>query len=62
MRLVSIAHTDSFGAYDVPDGSEFHHVRIHHSELFSEDSNHINSIENFWNQAKWHLRGYNGIP
>jgi len=24
--------------------------------------NHINGIENFWNQAKRHLRKYNGIP
>ncbi|WP_186424444.1 transposase, partial [Pannonibacter sp. I15F10I1] len=49
-------------AYDVLDVSEFHHVRINHSELFAEDANHINGIENFWNQAKRHLRGYNGIP
>ena len=26
------------------------------------DVEHINGIENFWNQAKRHLRGYNGIP
>ena len=25
-------------------------------------ANHINGIENFWNQAKRHLRKYNGIP
>ncbi|MCW4578907.1 IS1595 family transposase, partial [Gluconacetobacter entanii] len=24
--------------------------------------NHINGIENFWSQAKRHLRRYNGIP
>ena len=24
--------------------------------------NHINGIENFWNQAKRHLRSYNGVP
>ncbi|MBK2345311.1 transposase, partial [Francisella tularensis subsp. novicida] len=24
--------------------------------------NHINGIENFWNQAKRHLRKFNGIP
>lgn len=49
-------------AYDVVDVSEFHHVRINHSELFADEANHINGIENFWNQAKRHLRGYNGIP
>ena len=29
---------------------------------FSERQNHINGIENFWNQAKRHLRKFNGIP
>ncbi len=58
----SIVYTDSFMAYDVLDVSEFHHYRINHSELFADNANHINGIENFWNQAKRHLRGYNGIP
>ena len=58
----SIVYTDSFIAYDVLDVSEFHHYRINHSELFADNANHINGIENFWNQAKRHLRGYNGIP
>ena len=58
----SIVYTDSFGSYDVLDVSEFRHHRINHSEKFVEERNHINGIENFWNQAKRHLRGYNGIP
>ena len=59
----SIVYTDSFGSYDVLDVSEFHHVRVNHSETFVADRrNHINGIENFWNQAKRHLRRYNGIP
>jgi transposase len=58
----SIVYTDSFRAYDVLDISEFHHVRINHSQTFAEERNHINGIENFWNQAKRHLRRYNGIP
>ena len=37
-------------------------MRINHSKLFADRRNHINGIENFWNQAKRHLRGYNGIP
>ncbi|OOS06125.1 hypothetical protein B0188_02625 [[Haemophilus] felis] len=41
--------------------SEFHHERINHSELFAVKQNHINGIENFWNQAKRILRKYNGI-
>jgi len=62
IRPDSIVYTDGFTAYDVLDVSDFHHVRINHSERFVEDRNHINGIENFWNQAKRHLRRYNGIP
>jgi len=58
----SIVYTDSFRSYDVLDVSEFHHVRINHSETFVEEKSHINGIENFWNQAKRHMRRYNGIP
>jgi transposase len=46
----------------VLDVSEFHHVRINHSETFVEEKSHINGIENFWNQAKQHMRRYNGTP
>ena len=62
IRPDSIVYTDSFRAYDVLDVSDFHHVRINHSKLFAEDRNHINGIENFWNQAKRHMSRYNGIP
>ena len=44
------------------DVSEFNHLRINHSTHFAERQNHINGIENFWNQAKRHLRKFNGIP
>ena len=37
-------------------------VMINHSKLFGRGKNHINGIENFWNQAKRVLRKYNGIP
>jgi transposase len=62
IRPDSIVYTDSFRSYDVLDVSEFHHHRINHSELFAHAHNHINGIENFWNQAKRHMRRYNGIP
>ncbi len=58
----SIVYTDSFGSYDVLDVSEFHHHRINHSINFVDEKNHINGIENFWNQAKRHLKTFNGIP
>lgn len=43
------------------DVSEFHHRRINHSKLFADKHNHINGIENFWNQAKRPMRKFNGI-
>lgn len=58
----SIVYTDSFRSYDVLDITDFRHMRINHSKLFADRENHINGIENFWNQAKRHLRRYNGIP
>ena len=58
----SVVYTDGFTSYDVLDVSEFRHHRINHSEKFAEARNHINGIENFWSQAKRHMRRYNGIP
>ena len=63
VRPDSIVYTDGYKSYDVLDVSEFHHYRINHSECFVENkTNHINGIENFWNQAKRHMRRFNGIP
>ena len=58
----SIVYTDAWGSYNALDISDFRHYRINHSELFADRQNHINGIENFWNQAKRHLRRFNGIP
>jgi len=57
----SIVYTDSLRSYNALDVSEFYHRRVNHSLLFAEGRNHINGIENFWNQAKRHLRKFNGI-
>jgi transposase len=61
IRPDSIVYTDTFKSHDVLDVSEFKHLRINHSVLFADQHSHINGIENFWNQAKCHLRSYNGI-
>ena len=61
VRPDSIVYTDTFHAYNALDVSDFHHCRINHSNRFAEKHNHINGIENFWNQAKRHLRRFNGI-
>ncbi len=58
----SIVYTDEYAVYDSLDVSGFKHYRINHSKLFSNQKTHINGIENFWNQAKRHLRKFNGIP
>ncbi|MEZ4818488.1 MAG: IS1595 family transposase [Bdellovibrionota bacterium] len=58
----SIVYSDSFRSYNVLDVSEFHHYRINHSKLFAKKHNHMNVIENFWNQPKRHMRKFNGVP
>ncbi len=39
-----------------------HHFMNNHSRLFADRHNHINGIENFWNQAKRHMRRFIGVP
>ncbi|MEH6405561.1 MAG: IS1595 family transposase [Sneathiella sp.] len=58
----SIVYSDCWRGYNVLDVSDFYHFRINHSKLFADRENHINGIENFWNQAKRHMRKFNGIP
>lgn len=58
----SIVYTDCWRAYNALDVSGFKHYRINHSQLFANKHNHINGIENFWNQAKRHMRKFNGVP
>ena len=65
----SIVYTDCYRSYDVLDVSDKAilallklRFRINHSTHFAEQQNHINGIENFWSQAKRHLRKFNGIP
>ena len=58
----SVVYTDCYRSYNALDVSGFYHKRINHSTLFANGKNHINGIENFWNQAKRVLRKCNGIP
>lgn len=58
----SIVSADGFPSYDALDVSSFHHIRINHSERFADKQDHVNGIENFWNQAKRPSRRFNGIP
>ena len=58
----SIVYSDSLPSYNALAVAGFRHLRINHSKLFTAGKNHINGIENFWNQAKRHLRKFNGVP
>lgn len=58
----SIVYSDSLPSYNALDIAGFRHLRINHSRLFAHGKNHINGIENFWNQAKRHMRKFNGVP
>ena len=58
----SIVYSDCWKAYSALDISEFKHYRINHSKLFAQSKNDINGIEDFWNQAKRHMRKFNGVP
>ena len=57
----SVVYTDHYRSYNALDTERFCHLRINHSTHFGDGKNHINGVENFWNQAKRTLRKYNGI-
>jgi len=58
----SSVYSDCWWGYNVLDVCAFRHFRINHSKLFADKHNHINGIENFWSQAKRHMRKLNGVP
>ncbi len=59
----SVVYSDTFASYNTLASEGYHHVRINHDRaLAAPGGRHINGIENFWNQAKRHLRKFNGVP
>jgi transposase len=64
----SIVCSDAWRGYTVLDVSDlhhfhhFHHFQINHSETFADKQNHTSEMDNFWTQAKRHMRKFNGIP
>ncbi|MNV56289.1 ISXO2-like transposase domain protein [compost metagenome] len=63
VKADSVVYTDSLASYNILDISGFKHRRVNHSKTFvTRRGNHINGIENFWNQSKRVLRKYNGVP
>ncbi len=57
----SIVYSDGWRGYNALDVSDLRHLRINHSKRFARGRNHINGIENVWNQAKRHWRRFNGV-
>jgi transposase len=64
VRPDSIVYADPPAApSSVLDVSRFQHKRIQQPEAGADAGGQpLDSIENFWNQAKRHMRRYNGIP
>ncbi len=66
IRPQIIVYSDYWQAYNTRSVARFKHFRTNHSmhlsEPFGGQANHINGIENFWSQAKRHMRKFNGIP
>jgi transposase len=63
VKPASVVYSDGWSAYDTLSVEGYHHERVDHDEeLVAADGRHINGIENFWNQAKRHLRKFNGVP
>ena len=59
----SVVYSDSWSAYDTLWVEGYRHERVDHGEeLVADGGRHINGIENFWSQAKRHLRRFNGVP
>ena len=57
----SLVYTDSLGSCDKLNVSGFIHHYVNHSKAFADRQNHIDGIENFWNQTKGYLRKFNSI-
>ncbi|SRR5579871_1414590 len=59
----SVVYSDSWSGYGTLSVEGYQHERVNHDEeLVAGGGRHINGIENFWNQAKRHLRKFNGVP
>lgn len=62
VRLDAVFYADASGGREVLDVSGFHQQRVNVGKRPARGRPQIDSIENFWSQAKRHLRRYNGVP
>lgn len=61
VRPDSIIYAESPDVHQALDVSDLHHQRVPRRARLVNGRD-ISSTENFWNQAKRHLRRYNGVP
>lgn len=62
VRPDSIVYVSAAGIPEVLDVSRLHHERVRDREHAARERARIDSIENFWGQAKRQLYRYGGIP
>src|SRR5687767_9916577 len=62
VRPDSIIYAESPDAQQALDVSDLHHQPVPRRARLVNGRANITSTENFWNQAKRHLRRYNGVP
>jgi len=61
----SVVYSDKYKSYNFLSSAGFTHERVNHKKQFVDNKNkknHINGVENFWNQAKRSMRKFNGVP
>ena len=62
VRPDSIVYTASPETQNALDVAELRHQRVPRRAHYARGRANLSSTENFWNQAKRHLRRYNGVP
>ena len=58
----SMVYSYKWKGFKALDVAGFSPAHINYSKRFAEGLNHINGIENFWNQLKCHARRFRRIP
>jgi transposase len=58
----ALVYTSAAGVSGALNRLGVRHRRVNQNGRFAPGPAHVNGIENFWNQARRHLRKYNGIP
>jgi len=58
----SLVYTDASQVSDALNQLGMRYRNVSQHDRFAPGPAHMNGMENFWNQAKRHLRKYNGVP